>query len=50
MTVTAKEEKKLEIFVKNYLQVYEEFIAGYKQYKLKKISQSGKSVTAKQGE
>lgn len=40
MTVIANEEKKMDGVVKNYLEIYEEHIKGYKQYKLEKIAVS----------
>ncbi|WP_203332287.1 hypothetical protein [Planococcus beigongshangi] len=48
MTVFTKEEKRFDAMPKNYLQVYKEFINGYKQYKLNKVSQSMSMTAAKQ--
>ena len=36
MTVMMKEEKRMDRSKKTYLEVYEEFISGYKQYKKEK--------------
>lgn len=40
MTVIANEEKKMDEAVKTYLEMYEEHIDGYKQYKLEKTTVS----------
>ncbi|WP_199172818.1 hypothetical protein [Planomicrobium sp. MB-3u-38] len=40
MTVIANEEKKMDGVVKTYLEIYEEHIKDYKQYKLEKIAVS----------
>lgn len=36
MTAIMKEEKTMDAQTKTYLQMYEEFINGYKQYKMEK--------------
>ncbi|MGH2317829.1 hypothetical protein ACRC6Q_08665 [Planococcus sp. SE5232] len=36
MTVMMKEEKRMDRTTKTYLEVYEEFINGYKEYKMEK--------------
>ncbi|MGM0897069.1 MAG: hypothetical protein ACQEV0_04165 [Bacillota bacterium] len=38
MTAIVKEETTMEIPNKTYLQTYEEYISGYKQYKLEKLA------------
>lgn len=40
MTVIANEEKNMDSAVKTYLEMYEEYINGYKQYKLEKSAVS----------
>lgn len=42
MTVMIKEETKIEKAVKTYLEVYEEYMTGYKQYKLEKTALNSK--------
>lgn len=36
MTAIIKEESRMDNLTKTYLQMYEEFIVGYKQYKMEK--------------
>ena len=36
MTANVKEEKRMDNLDKTYLQIYEEHISGYKQYKMEK--------------
>ncbi|MDQ0427418.1 hypothetical protein QOZ98_000243 [Planomicrobium stackebrandtii] len=36
MTAVIKEEKTMGATVKTYLEMYQEFIGGYKQYKMQK--------------
>ncbi|HSJ37920.1 MAG TPA: hypothetical protein VK945_06865 [Planococcus sp. (in: firmicutes)] len=36
MTAILKEEKRMDTPAKTYLQIYEEYINGYKQYKMEK--------------
>ncbi|WP_298827419.1 hypothetical protein [uncultured Planococcus sp.] len=36
MTVMMKEEKRMDRTTKTYLEVYQEFISGYKEYKMEK--------------
>lgn len=43
MTVMMKEEKRMDRAKKTYLEVYEEFINGYKQYKMEKETHSTKA-------
>ena len=38
MTAIVKEEKRMDIPTKTYLQKYEEHIKGYKQYKIENAS------------
>ncbi|WP_285228754.1 hypothetical protein [Planococcus sp. ISL-109] len=38
MTAIVKEEKSMDKLAKSYLQIYEEFISGYKQYKMEKTA------------
>lgn len=44
MTVIANEEKKMDGAAKTYLEMYEEYINGYKQYKLEKAAVSIEAV------
>lgn len=43
MTAMMKEEKRMDRSRKTYLEVYEEFINGYKQYKMEKMAHSTKA-------
>lgn len=36
MSALIKEEQKMDHLTKTYLQLYKEYISGYKQYKLEK--------------
>lgn len=47
MTVMMKEEKRMDRTTKTYLEVYEEFINGYKQYKMEKETHSVKAEKAR---
>lgn len=38
MTAVIKEEKTMATSVKTYLELYQEFIVGYKQYKMEKAA------------
>ncbi len=44
MTAIAKEEKTMEVLTKTYLQVYQEYVKGYKQYKLEKAASEEKKI------
>ncbi|WP_416145224.1 hypothetical protein [Planococcus koreensis] len=46
MTAIIKEETRMDHLAKTYLQMYEEFIVGYKQYKKEKSTPYMKSVKA----
>ena len=46
MTVIANEETKMDGLTKTYLEMYEEYISGYKQYKLEKNPVSVEALQA----
>lgn len=46
MTAIIKEEKRMDTPAKSYLQMYEEYISGYKQYKREKEALSKKTEKA----
>ena len=46
MTAFMMKEKRMGNRTKTYLEVYEEFISGYKQYKMERETQSAKAEKA----
>lgn len=46
MTAIIKEETRMDNLTKTYLQMYEEFISGYKQYKMEKAAPYTKTEKA----
>lgn len=46
MTAILKEEKRMDNPTKTYLQMYEEYISGYKQYKMEKAAVCAKTAKA----
>lgn len=50
MNALIKEEQKMDHLTKSYLQLYKEFISGYKQYKLEKDSVQPSTLKAESAE
>lgn len=47
MTAMAKEEKRVDTTVKTYLERYQDFISGYKQYKNEKVASTSNTQKPK---
>lgn len=48
MTVIANEAKKMDGVVKTYLEMYEDYIRGYKEYKMEKAIIGAKALDVAQ--